>query len=130
MNYFSDNYKKVNQNTMYRLGHRSRFSLDEALDFDKKMLNQILNTQNIGEADRFNIASIYQNVADEYLNTCATSKEFEEFLIEVNGKEWCDNMMKKYLARKSRQLAKDWNCPSIANTEGVYIYNNKEDDLK
>ncbi len=127
LNYFDFDDRPDNDDTYERYENRPRTALKEALDYDINMLNDILNKRDLECADKYNIASMFSQCVNEYLNSSQTSKDFEEFLIEVMGKEWYDNMITKWLARKSRKWAKDLNCPELADNKGIYLYNKGAD---
>lgn len=121
--YYNTDDRPMNEDTYDRMENRSRFSLQAALDYDRELVNKILNKQTLTKADRYNLAGIVAQCTYEYLESTKISKEFEDFLIEVNGKEWYDNMMHGYLQRQSRELAKKLKCPELANNQGLYLLN-------
>ena len=47
---------------------------------------------------------------------------------DCGGSEWYENMMSKYLARKSRIIAKNLGCPELADNRGLYLFDNLNED--
>ena len=126
-NYFDFDDRPINDDTCDRFENRSRFSLQDAVNYDKEYVNRILNKANLDDADRYNIASAFNETAETLLATTQDSKSFEEFMIEVMGKKWYENLIAKWLQRKTNELAKNWNCPELRNNKGIYLYNPNED---
>ena len=116
----------MNDDTYDRMENRSRFSLQDALEYDQELFNRILNKPLLTGADKYNLAAIFAQCASEYMESSKISKDFEEFLVEVNGKEWYDSMMKSYLQRQSREMSKNLNCPELANNKNLYFYDPKK----
>ncbi len=122
IDYYNTDDCPMNDETYERLEGRPRFSLQEALKFDRELFNRILNKPLISGADKYNLASMFAQSSYEYAESTKTNKEFEDFLIEVNGREWFDNMVSAYLQRQNRKLAKTLNCPELTNNKGIYLY--------
>lgn len=128
-NYFDFDDRPWNDDTCDREQERSRFSLKDATEYDEKLFNKILNKDTLTDADKYNLASILTWYTAELMNHMETTKSFEEFTIEVNGKEWFDNMARAWLRRKSVEMAKNWGCPELANTKGVYFVDGEDADI-
>lgn len=124
--YYNTDDRPMNDDTYDRMENRSRFSLKDALEYDQELFNKILNKPMLTGADKYNLAAIFAQCSSEYMESAKISKEFEEFLIEVNGKGWYDNMMRSYLQRQGRDIAKRLNCPELANNKGLYLYRPEE----
>lgn len=125
--YFDFDDRLYNDDTCDRETERPRSTLKAALEYDKNLFKRILNYPSIEEADKYNLASMYEWAAYELSSTTETTKWFEDFLIEVNGREWFDSMMSAWLRRKSVEIAKNWGCPELSNTKGVYFYKDGEE---
>ncbi len=111
-----------NDDTWERFEHRSRFSLKEILDYDRDFINRILNREKLTEADRYNVTRVIAEHFFHYLDSTMTLKGFEEFLIEVNGREWHDSMMKAWLRRKGAEMARNTGCPEFMPEGGAFFY--------
>ena len=122
IDYYDTDDRPMNDETYERMENRPMFLLREALEFDRELFNRILNKPFLTGADKYNLASMFAQCSYEYAESTQTSKSFEDFLIEVNGKEWFDNMMRGYLQRQNREFAKKLNCPELANNKGIYLY--------
>lgn len=127
-NYFDFDDRPINDDTIDREENRSRFYLSEALEYDRKYINRILNKSELLDADRFNISSVVSLLSFEFEDSAKTSKEFEEFLIEVNGKEWYDNMSRAFMQRKMNEFALNVGAPEMFNGRGMYLFNMGESD--
>ena len=125
--YFDFEDRVENEDTYERLENRPRFDLKEAIDYDYAFLNKILNKDHLEASDRYNIASVTGGYMFQFQDQMKTMKSFEEFTIEVMGKEWFDNLCSKWLARKSRDIAKQFGMPEMADNRNIIMFNPGED---
>lgn len=129
--YFSedDNSDRMpNKDAVDRMQERPRFYLKEALEYDKQYVNKILNHENLSIKDKVNIADVVSYLSNELLNTTETTKSFEDFTIEIMGREWFDNMIAKWLQRKNNEMAAKLNCPELFNPKGIFFMKPKDDE--
>ncbi len=120
--YFDFEDRIENDDTYERYENRPNWSLSEAIDYDYTFLNKILNKAVLEPSDKYNIASIAGSYMWLFQDHVATTKSFEEFTIEVMGKEWFNNMTSKWLARKSRELAKHFGMPEMADNRNIIMF--------
>lgn len=120
--YFDFEDRMENEDTYMRLEERSRYSLDDATEYDYNFLNMILNKDVLTEEDKYNIASVCGGYMYELQDTTKTTKSFEDFTIEVMGQEWFNNISGKWLARKSREMAKHFGMPEMADNRNIIMF--------
>ena len=89
----------------YKVGEgRSRFSLEDALDFDRKFVNELLNKESLSKVEKHWIASMHNRVCEEYLDSCRTSKSFDEFVQERIGQKKYQQLIGEWLRRQNNEL--------------------------
>jgi hypothetical protein len=102
-------------------------SVGEALDFDLTMINEILNRENLEECDRRTIACIFMRNTEEFRLFIRGAREWEDFLIEVLGKEKVNNLNKAYFKRQIREINKKFGIPETVAGSGVIRFNPREE---
>lgn len=127
INYFDFDDCPENEDTYDRIMNRSRFSLAEACDFDEEFVNRILNKAVLDEADKYNIATVVSNALFQLQDSNQVSKSFDDFIREVMGDEWYNNITAKWLQRFGNEWAKAVGVPELINNEGVYLITPNED---
>lgn len=83
---------------------RSRFSLEDALNFDKKFVNDLLNKDKLSKVEKHWIASMHNRVCEEYLDHCKTSKSFDEFIQERLGEKKYKQLVGEWLQRQGNEF--------------------------
>lgn len=125
-NYFLDDHYNDDINEWYE--NRPRMgTLKDVAEYDKTYVTNILAADNIPEGDRAVIASCILDWMDKAIGSNNVSKSFEEFLIEVHGRDWFDKMVAAWLGRESAELAREWGCPELM-PKNLGLFN--LDDLK
>ena len=120
--YFDFEDRMENDDTYERYENRSQWSLKDAIDYDYDFLNKILNKDVLDDADKYNIASVAGSYMFQFKDHVETTKSFEDFTIEVMGQEWFNNMSGKWLARKSREMAKHFGMPEMADNRNIIMF--------
>lgn len=131
-NYFDHDPDAVrpepNEDYWERTENRPRAgTLQTISEYDRQYVNRILNYDLLTEADRQNIADVLNFYMYELEETREITKSFEDFIMEVMGTEWFDNMTAAWLRRKNNELAAKWGMPELLNNKGVFFIDPKND---
>lgn len=126
--YFDFEDRVMNEDTAMRFEHRPNRDLADAIEYDMIFVNILLNKTILDEADKYNIASVLDQAFRMLYDTTVITKEFEDFTIEVMGKEWHSNLTAKWLQRRTNAIAKQWNMPQMINNMGNYLYIQNKDE--
>ena len=125
--YFDFMERIENEDTYERMENRSRYDLNQAIDYDYGFINKLLNKGELSDPDKYNIAAVVGWYMSQFLDTCNTTKSFDDFIQEVMGDEWYSNMTSKWLARMSREMAKQFGMPEMADNRNIIMFNKGED---
>jgi len=109
------------------LEERPNGNIGEALDFDLTMINEILNRENLEECDRRTIACIFMRNTEEFRLFIRGARKWEDFLIEVLGKEKVNNLNKAYFKRQIREINKKFGVPETVAGSGVIRFDPREE---
>ena len=124
--YFDFSDRIENEDTYERYENRSRFDLDDAIDYDYGFINKIMNKGILDDSDKYNITEVLGWYIHELKSVCDTTKSFDEFTHEVMGDEWYTNMTSKWLARKSREWAKEFGVPEMGDNRNIIMFKGDE----
>lgn len=102
---------------------RSRFSLKDALEFDQKYVNKLLNGE-ITEAVKYQIASIHGRVCAEHLDTNTTAKSFDDFLRERLGEKKYYQYTREWLNEQGNQFFMSAGMPEMMKPSTIYRMDN------
>ena len=101
-------------------------SLKERLEFDLRMINEILNREELEECDKRTIAAITMSISDGLKTTAKSAKDWEDFLVEVLGEEKMRNLTKAFFKRQIREINKKFGIPEPAANSGIIRFDPRE----
>ena len=84
--------------------NRSRYSLEDALKFDKTFINDLLNKDVLSKAEKHWIAVMHERVCDEFLGSNRTTKSFEEFMKERVGERKYENLVSEWIRQQGNEF--------------------------
>lgn len=102
-------------------------SLKERLEFDLKMINEILNREELEECDKRTIAAITMSMSHGLKTTVKSAKDWEDFLVEVLGEEKMRNLTKAFFKRQIREINKKFGVPETVAGSGVIRFDPREE---
>lgn len=108
--------------------NRSRFSLKDALNFDKKFINNLLKNDRLSKVQKHWIASMHNRVCEEYLDSNNTSKSFEEFLQERLGKAKYEKLVSEWLRQQGNEFFQRVGMEEEMKPSSIYLLNMEIED--
>jgi len=112
--------------------NRSRYSLDDALAYDQKFINELLNTEGKNwteeEAIKFAIASIFDQVAFEYQEVNETSCKFDNFVQNRLGPVKYATLIREWLGMQTNEFMNRVGMPEEMKPATIYLFRPKKGD--
>lgn len=127
-----DVYKFAGDMECYIMQHKSRFSLNDAVQFDKDYVNELLNKDYKdpaeSEAAKYMIASIIDGLAFTLLDSNETANSWDQFLQERLGPKKYSKYIGEWLQRQGNEFFNRVGMPEEMKPSAIYLFEKEEDD--
>ena len=125
----SEDEEIKNSKYEYRIGaNRSRESLADALEFDKKLFNEILNKDNLDKVDKHRLASLALRSMNEFLETTRVNKSFEEFMRNRLGEEKYMQYVTEWLRERNNDFFQRVGMEQMMMPSSIYFMGSKNEE--
>lgn len=108
------------------LQNRPRDTVRNAFDFDKSIVNELLNKEQLSDVDKHWIASMHNKAVEELVNCNKTTTSFDSFLQDRLGKEYYERLLGEWLQMQGNEFFQRVGLEKEMKPSAVYFMGNSD----